>query len=98
MTKRHPKHLVCSFCGLHADDVAALVVGPHVYICNSCIELSRETLKNDHPDFEPLDSVQEVRLPNRALKVSEVMAAVAKYHFDTKVQIVAEDEADDIDA
>lgn len=92
MSKSNPDHLACSFCAKHADDVAALVVGPQVYICSSCVEICRETLANEYPDYEPLDSVQEVHLPGRPLAVSEVIASVAKYHFETKVRIRIKDE------
>lgn len=38
--KRLP--LYCSFCGKEKDDVAYLVAGPTVFICNECVELCRE--------------------------------------------------------
>ena len=34
--------LVCSFCGKSQDDVAKLIAGPAVYICDECIELCNE--------------------------------------------------------
>jgi ATP-dependent protease Clp ATPase subunit len=30
----------CSFCGKSEDDVRKLVAGPHVFICDECVELS----------------------------------------------------------
>lgn len=38
--KRNP--LYCSFCGKEKDEVAYLVAGPTVFICNECVELCRE--------------------------------------------------------
>ena len=38
--KRNP--LYCSFCGKEQDEVAYLVAGPTVFICNECVELCRE--------------------------------------------------------
>lgn len=38
--KRLP--LYCSFCGKEKDDVAYLVSGPTVFICNECVELCRQ--------------------------------------------------------
>jgi ATP-dependent Clp protease ATP-binding subunit ClpX len=36
------KRLACSFCGKDAEDVAKLVAGPKVYICDACVaEASR---------------------------------------------------------
>lgn len=33
--------LYCSFCGKEKDEVAYLVSGPCVFICNECVELCR---------------------------------------------------------
>ena len=36
--------LYCSFCGESQDDVAALVQGPSVNICDKCVGMCVETL------------------------------------------------------
>lgn len=36
----------CSFCNRSADDVDTLVAGAGVYICNECVALSAEIIKN----------------------------------------------------
>ncbi|MFI2230539.1 ClpX C4-type zinc finger protein [Nocardia testacea] len=36
----------CSFCNRSADDVETLVAGAGVYICNDCVALSAEIVKN----------------------------------------------------
>ena len=90
--QKHGDWLRCSFCKKHADEVAELIAGPHVHICNSCVDLCRSMLDSKHPDYKPLDDVQTVELPSGSVKVSEVIALLAKYHFDTKVKIsVGED-------
>jgi hypothetical protein len=86
-TKKHGDWLRCSFCKKHADEVAELIAGPHVHICNSCVDLCRSILKTDHPEYKPLREVQSVEVPLGPIKVSEVIALLAKYHFDTKVEI-----------
>jgi ATP-dependent Clp protease ATP-binding subunit ClpX len=42
--------LRCSFCGKNQDDVARLVAGPGVYICDECIEVCSEIVSEDMPD------------------------------------------------
>ena len=45
MTKKHSDSdttCYCSFCGKSQDDVAKLIAGPAVYICDECIELCNE--------------------------------------------------------
>ena len=43
--------LRCSFCGRTADQVARLVAGPSVYICDACVENCVHILQ-DHGGFE----------------------------------------------
>ncbi|MDD5674556.1 MAG: ATP-dependent protease ATP-binding subunit ClpX, partial [Chitinivibrionales bacterium] len=37
----------CSFCGKGADTVAKLITGPSVHICNECVEMCNEILRED---------------------------------------------------
>jgi ATP-dependent Clp protease ATP-binding subunit ClpX len=39
----------CSFCGKHKDAVAKLIVGDTVAICNECVSLCGDLLKDDIP-------------------------------------------------
>ncbi len=39
--------LRCSFCDKSQDEVAKLIAGPTVYICNECIEICNEILEDD---------------------------------------------------
>lgn len=41
--------LRCSFCGKDQEDVARLVAGPGVYICDECIEVCNEIVSEDMP-------------------------------------------------
>ncbi|GAA4097546.1 ClpX C4-type zinc finger protein [Actinomadura miaoliensis] len=47
----------CSFCGKSSAEVARLVAGPGVHICNECVELSEAIIE------EYRDKPVEVRLP-----------------------------------
>lgn len=38
---------VCSFCGRSGDEVEKLIAGPGVYICNECIEVCENILKEE---------------------------------------------------
>jgi ATP-dependent Clp protease ATP-binding subunit ClpX len=42
-----PRAIKCSFCGRGQDEVAKLVSGPNVYICNECIKLCNEILDEE---------------------------------------------------
>lgn len=41
------RHTRCSFCGKDQSRGRKLVAGPGVYICDQCIELCNEVLKED---------------------------------------------------
>ncbi|MDR2486392.1 MAG: ATP-dependent Clp protease ATP-binding subunit ClpX [Clostridiales Family XIII bacterium] len=41
------KQLRCSFCGKPQDQVKRLIAGPNVYICDECVELCREIIREE---------------------------------------------------
>lgn len=41
------KNLNCSFCGKNQDEVKKLIAGPSVYICNECVDLCNEILREE---------------------------------------------------
>jgi len=45
--KKKEIHTSCSFCGKGQDEVAKLIAGPDVYICDECIELCNEIVHED---------------------------------------------------
>lgn len=47
MAKQKKEALSCSFCGKSQDEVKKLIAGPNVFICNECIDLCNEILKED---------------------------------------------------
>ena len=40
-------NVVCSFCGKRDDQVKRMLAGRNGYICNECIELCTEVLKDE---------------------------------------------------
>lgn len=41
------KNLSCSFCGKRQEQVTKLIAGPDVFICNDCVQLCANILKED---------------------------------------------------
>src|SRR5699024_3957063 len=41
-------NISCSFCGKSLDKVNKIITGPGVYICDECINLSREIIDNEY--------------------------------------------------
>ncbi|WP_114416371.1 ATP-dependent protease ATP-binding subunit ClpX [Marinospirillum perlucidum] len=59
--KSNDKLLYCSFCGKSQDEVKKLIAGPSVYICDDCVSLCTDIIRNELQD-EELGEEQE-RLP-----------------------------------
>ena len=53
----------CSFCGRDGSEVASMVAGPDVYICDNCIQSSVSILKEKVPS-EILDTEMPIMTPN----------------------------------
>jgi ATP-dependent Clp protease ATP-binding subunit ClpX len=45
--KEEDKLLLCSFCGKNQNEVRKLIAGPSVYICNECIDLCNDIIKEE---------------------------------------------------
>ena len=39
--------ICCSFCGKYQNEVKKLIAGPNVFICNECVSLCRDIVKED---------------------------------------------------
>ncbi len=39
--------LDCTFCGKNQEEVRKLIAGPSVYICDECVELCNDILKEE---------------------------------------------------
>jgi len=46
--KKENNDLSCSFCGKHQGEVKKLIAGPTVFICNECIGLCSDILREDN--------------------------------------------------
>lgn len=56
--KGTPQVIKCSFCGRGQDEVAKLVSGPSVYICNECIKLCNDILEDELPAISALETAE----------------------------------------
>ena len=52
------KNLYCSFCGKSQHEVKKLIAGPSVFICDECIDLCNEIIRDDLP---AQDAAREAR-------------------------------------
>ncbi|MDH5204900.1 MAG: ATP-dependent Clp protease ATP-binding subunit ClpX, partial [Hylemonella sp.] len=58
------KTLYCSFCGKSQHEVKKLIAGPSVFVCDECIELCNEIIRDELPaSTETRDSRVELPVP-----------------------------------
>ena len=71
------KQLKCSFCGKPQDQVRRLVAGPNVYICDECIELCQDIIKEELSNIDEgsLGFLESAALP----KPKEIAEALSDY-------------------
>ena len=60
-SKDDDKLLYCSFCGKSQHEVRKLIAGPSVYVCDECVELCNDIIKDELQD-DP-SSLDESALP-----------------------------------
>lgn len=72
----------CSFCGRPQSQVKRLVAGPDVYICNECVELCLDIIKEGLDEEQPGEAMQDFVLPTPR----EISRMLAEY-------VIGQDEA-----
>lgn len=75
------KQLKCSFCGKPQDQVRRLVAGPSVYICDECIELCQDIIKEEF--YNALEEEGDRKQEDfRLLKPKEIAKILSDHVID----------------
>ena len=67
------KLLYCSFCGKSQHEVKKLIAGPSVFICDECIDLCNDIIRDDTAAEEPEKSTRDLPVP------AEIRAVLDQY-------------------
>src|SRR5258708_39158247 len=67
--------LYCSFCGKSQHDVRKLVAGPHVFICDECVELSMTIVREESGSFYLRSPDEYRKLAADNLRIAEAAGA-----------------------
>ncbi|EZL31720.1 ATP-dependent Clp protease ATP-binding subunit ClpX [Streptococcus pyogenes ABC020046264] len=96
----------CSFCGKSQDDVKKIIAGNNVFICNECVALSQEIIKEELSE-EVLADLTEVPKPKELLDVlnqyvvgqdrAKRALSVAVYNHYKRVSFIESRDDDDVD-
>jgi hypothetical protein len=67
-SKDNDKLLYCSFCGKSQHEVRKLIAGPEVYVCDECVELCNDIIKDELLDDSSSLSGSELPKPKEIKK------------------------------
>ncbi|HAS16285.1 MULTISPECIES: ATP-dependent protease ATP-binding subunit ClpX [Idiomarina] len=62
------KPLYCTFCGKSQHEVKKLIAGPSVFICDECVELCNDILKEEIHQLSPVPDQDELPVPKAIRK------------------------------
>lgn len=98
--------IFCSFCGKSQDEVKKIIAGSDVYICNECVELSMDILREEFKDESQTD-VLESKTPKELLAVlneyvigqdtAKRALSVAVYNHYKRINFSESKENDDVE-
>ena len=57
------KKLFCSFCGKNQSEVKKLIAGPSVYICDECVSLCNDIIKEDLAEASQESTEEKLPVP-----------------------------------
>ena len=57
------KQLFCSFCGKNQSEVKKLIAGPSVYICDECVSLCNDIIKEDLSEKDNEETEKKLPIP-----------------------------------
>jgi ATP-dependent Clp protease ATP-binding subunit ClpX len=63
------KMLYCSFCGKSQHEVKKLIAGPSVFICDECIDLCNDIIRDDTGATETAKPTSDLPIPGEILNV-----------------------------
>ena len=63
------KMLYCSFCGKSQHEVKKLIAGPSVFICDECIDLCNDIIRDDTGAAETAKPTSDLPIPGEILNV-----------------------------
>ncbi len=83
MAKDNKISLFCSFCGKNQHEVKKLIAGPSVFVCNECIDLCNDIIKEESKELnEELEKIESDHL----LSPKELSTSLGEY-------VIGQDEA-----
>lgn len=105
MDNNDERNVTCSFCGKSQDQVNKIIAGPGVYICDECINLSKEIIDNEFSIEEEAIELKDLPKPQEIYSVlndyvigqeeAKRTLSVAVYNHYKRVNHLLNDEEDE---
>lgn len=70
------KNLYCTFCGKSQHEVKKLIAGPSIFICDECIDLCNEIIRDEVPDASAREARGDLPTP------AEIKSSLDNYVID----------------
>ena len=78
----------CSFCGKHQSEVQKLIAGPNVYICDECIELCNDIVREEGGEHGQAEEVRPASL-KPAKRTAHLAGTDPQRHHAGAMRVVA---------
>ena len=98
--------IFCSFCGKSQDEVKKIIAGSDVFICNECVELSMDILREEFKDEISTD-ILDSKTPKELLAIlndyvigqdnAKRALSVAVYNHYKRINFMASKEDDEVE-
>lgn len=105
-TRTTDNHVYCSFCGKNQEEVRKIIAGNGVFICNECVELAQEIIREELAE-EVLADLSETPKPKELLDIlnsyvigqdrAKKALAVAVYNHYKRISFTESRNDDDVD-
>ncbi|WP_105201827.1 ATP-dependent Clp protease ATP-binding subunit ClpX [Streptococcus suis] len=107
MAVKHTHELIyCSFCGKNQEEVKKIIAGNNVFICNECVELAQEIIREELAE-EVLTDLADTPKPQELLNIlnhyvigqdrAKRALAVAVYNHYKRINFQDSRDEDDVD-
>ena len=96
MNKKNEKDsLFCSFCGKNQKEVKKLIAGPTVFVCDECVELCMDIIKEDNKNNK-FKIKKDIPKPSEINKfLNDYVVGPTKRIFDLEISILSFSKLDD---
>ena len=90
MTEKNNKNILyCSFCGKSQHEVRKLIAGPTVFICDECVELCMDIIKEENKS-SLIKHQDGVPSPKEILSLKERLNKIYAKHTGKSIEEISE--------